>query len=203
MSLDMRSPISHKEPEHESFLDRFRHEPEPAEQPEEDEYEEDEYAYSDRNDIILWWETLKHLPPILESKVARTWIIFLFIAIVAYSLYTNSPLMAITFILIGMVGYLLFNRPGEIVLFSISGRGIAAGPEFYEYDTISSFWIIQDHPQFPNHLIIQTGGILSPRVHIPLEENHPEEIRDILLDFIPEIKYEPNMVDTIERMFHI
>lgn len=202
MSLDMRSPESRKGPEQESHPGLFQHEPEPTEPFEEEDFD-DEFQYFDPNDIILWWETLKHMPPILESKATRAWIIFAFIVIVGYSLYTNSPLMAITFILIAMVGYLLFNRPGEIILLSISGKGIAVGPEFYEYDSIGSFWIVEDHPHFPNYLIIQTGGILSPRVHIPLEENHPEEIRDILLNFIPEIKHEPNMVDTIERMFHI
>lgn len=152
---------------------------------------------------LIWWESVEHTPPILESKKVYATIVFFIIAIVAYALFTDSPLTAITFILIGMVGYLLFNRPAETVMFAISEDGITVGREFYEYDNIQSFWIIEDHPQFPNHLIIQTDGILSSHVHIPLEENDPEIVRHILLDHIPEIKYEPGLVDMIERMFHI
>jgi len=152
---------------------------------------------------IIWWESVEHTPPFLKSKKVYATIVLAIIAIVAYALVTDSPLTAITFILIGMVGYLLFNRPPETVMFAISEDGITAGREFYGYDHIRSFWLMEDHPQFPNHLIIETDGALSSRVHVPLEENDPETIRRILLDHIPEIKYEPTLIDTIERMFHI
>jgi len=152
---------------------------------------------------IIWWDSIEHTPPILTSKKVYVGIVSAIIAVIAYSLFTDSPLTAITFILIGMVGYLLFNRPPETVMFAISEDGITAGREFYGYDHIHSFWIIEDHPQFPNHLIVETDGALSSKIHIPLEDNDPDTIRRILLDHIPEIRYEPGLVDTIERMFHI
>ncbi|NTW13948.1 MAG: hypothetical protein HGA31_02875 [Candidatus Moranbacteria bacterium] len=196
----MHVPGNRNEPERTDHHGLFSHE---SQRRQAEETESRDYHSFNAGESIIWWESVKHMPPILQTKKSYAWIVFALIAIIAYSLFMNSPLMAITFILIGMVGYLLFNHPDETVLFAISEKGITAGPEFYDYDSVSSFWIIENHPQFPNHLIIQTGGILSPRVHIPLEDNQPDIVRRILLDFIPEIKYEPNIIDTVERMFHI
>lgn len=167
------------------------------------ERENPDYHSFQAGKALIWWESVDHAPKLLESKKIYVGIVFTIIAIIAYALFTDSPLTAITFILIGMVGYLLFNRPPETIMFAISEDGVTAGREMYEYDSIESFWIVENHPQFPNHLIIKTDGILSPHIHIPLEENDPETVRHILLDHIPEIKHEPGLVDTIERMFHI
>lgn len=153
---------------------------------------------------IIWWESVEHAPEFLKSKKAYAVTVLAIVAIVGYALFTDSPLTAIVFILIGMVGYLLFNRPPETVMFAISDKGVTAGREFYDYDNIESFWIVEEeHPQFQNHLIIHVDSVMSPRVHIPLEDNDPETVRNILLDHVPEIKYDPGIVDTIERMFHI
>lgn len=153
---------------------------------------------------IIWWESVEHAPEFLKSKRAYAVTVLAIVAVIAYALFTDSPLTAIVFILIGMVGYLLFNRPPETVMFSISDKGITAGREFFDYENIESFWIVEEeHPQFHDHLIIHVDSVMSPRIHIPLEENDPETVRDILLDHIPEIKYDPGIVDTIERMFHI
>lgn len=152
--------------------------------------------------ILAQWETLEHEPTQLGSR-AVTIAIAALIAIVAYAIYTDSPLMAIVFILIGMVGYLSLNRPEEPVRYAMMDKGVAVGREFYEYDDISSFWILEDHPDFPKHLIIRTDGLLISHVHIPLAEQHPEAIRSLIAPFVPEQKYEPGLIDTIERIFHI
>lgn len=151
---------------------------------------------------LAHWETFEHEPTPTGTGTLRIALVAL-LAIVAYALYTNSPLMAIVFILIGMVGYLLMNRPPEITPFSISDKGVTVGKEFYGYDDIRSFWILENHPDFPKHLIIQTDGALVSHVHVPLAEQRPDAIRDILLRYVPEKKYEPGLIDTIEKMFHI
>lgn len=152
--------------------------------------------------VLAQWEAVEHEPVQFGSRTVTIAIAAL-IAIVAYAIYTDSLLMAIVFILIGMVGYLSLNHPEEPVRYAILDRGIAVGREFYEYDDISSFWILEDHPSFPKHLIISTDGVLISHVHIPLAEQHPEAIRSLIAPFVPEQKYEPGLIDTIERIFHI
>ena len=152
--------------------------------------------------VLARWETFEHEPGTIGSK-SYIPIAIAFIAIVGYALFTDSLLMAIVFILIGMVGYLLMNRPTEIVEYSITEKGVSAGKEFYGFEDIRSFWILEGHPDFPKQLIIQTDGWLVSHVHIPLADQYPEAVRQFLAPHIPEEKYEPGLIDTIEKMFHI
>ncbi len=125
------------------------------------------------------------------------------IGIIAYAIYTNSPLMAIVFILIGMISYLSLNREPETVTFSITDKGVATGKEFYEYGHLRSFWISEDHPSIPKELIIETAGSLVSHIPIPLADQNTEAIRSLLLSHIPEKKYEPGIIDTLGRILHI
>src|SRR3989338_1477295 len=105
-------------------------------------------------EVLLRWQAPEHEPLELGPR-SRIIVTILLIAIIAYALYTNSPLMAITFILIGVVGYLSLYREPRILSFFVTARGIIAGSEFYEYDTVQSFFIYTD-PPFENILSIQT-----------------------------------------------
>jgi hypothetical protein len=41
-----------------------------------------------------------------------------------------------------------------------------------------------------------------PFVHVPIHEENPTEIRSILIEYIPEQKQEPTLVDAFERLIH-
>jgi hypothetical protein len=152
--------------------------------------------------MLAQWETLEHAP-VEHGQKTYAVVIAVFIAIIAYAIYTDSPLMAIVFILIGMVGYLSLNRPEEPTRYTVTDNGITVGREFYPFEDIISFFILEDHPDFPKHLVIQTDGWLVSHIHIPLAEQRAEAIRSILIASVPEKKYEPGLIDTIEKMFHI
>src|SRR3989338_5355096 len=151
--------------------------------------------------VLLHWQAPEHEPLELGPR-SRMIVTTLLIAIIAYALYTNSPLMAITFILIGVVGYLSLYREPRILSFFVTARGIIAGSEFYEYDTLQSFFIYTD-PPFENILSIQTAGKLVPYVHIPAMTVDINVLRDTLDEFIPEEKHDPGLVDTLEKLLHI
>jgi len=153
--------------------------------------------------ILAHWSLAEEESPLFGSKGLFAGIVAAFILIIAYSLVTDSPIMAITFILIGMTGYLLLNQPLSSTEYMITEKGISVGREFYDYRSISSFWIVEGHPQFPKHLILDIAGILTPRVHIPLAGNDTEILRNVLARYVPEEEYEPNLVDILERILHI
>jgi len=52
------------------------------------------------------------------------------LAIIIYALFTNSPIMAITFILIGIIEYIYISREPKILDFLITERGIVIGKKF-------------------------------------------------------------------------
>ncbi len=157
--------------------------------------------YSGYGEALLEWEAPEHEPLELGPR-SRIVVTTLLIVIIAYALYTNSPLMAIVFILIGVVGYLSLHRPPETLLFVVTTKGIIAGKDFYTFDGIESFHFYTE-PPFQNLLSLKTNGKLVPYVHIPILTIDMGVLRETLDEFIPEDTHEPGLVDTLERLLHI
>lgn len=151
--------------------------------------------------VLLQWQAPEHEPLELGPH-SRIVVTFLLIAIVAWALYTNSPLMAITFILIGVIGYLSIGREAEIIDFFVTTKGIVAGRNFYEYEDIESFHFY-DEPPFDNLLSIKTDGKLVSHVHIPIMTQSADVLYQTLSKYVPEDKHEPSLVDTLEKLLHI
>ncbi len=124
------------------------------------------------------------------------------IVVIAYALITNNPIMAITFILAGIVGYIYLQKDPRIIHFAITPDGIIAGDELFPYDNIKSFWIFYDPPHTKT-LSLHTKAKALPHVHVPIDDQDPVEIHEILSEYIPEIEQHPNLLDTIERVLHV
>lgn len=152
-------------------------------------------------EIIFKWEG-----PEFEvyEKSARWYIVgtLFILAMVAYALYTNSPIMAITFVLIGIVGYIYSQKDPRMVTFAITSKGVFADKELYAYDNINSFWIFYDPPH-TKVISLHTKASMLPYVHIPFDDEDPVELREALMKNIPEIKQDPSLIDTIEKVLHI
>jgi hypothetical protein len=162
----------------------------------------DEHVLASRyGDILLHWDAPEHEPLELGPK-ARIVVLFLLITIIAWALYTDSPLMAITFILIGMTGYLALSHEPRILPFYVTTKGIVAAKEYYEFDHIESFHLY-DEPPFDNLLSIKTNGSLVSHVHVPITTLPINDLRTVLLRYVPEDKHEPGLVDNLEKLLHI
>lgn len=152
-------------------------------------------------EVLLHWREDEHDAFVLGPR-SRLISIILLVAIVGWALYTNSPLMAITFILIGIIGYLLEHQTPRVIDFALTTRGVLAGKNFYPYETLESFHIYEEEP-FLDTLSLHTDGDLISHVHIPLVTVDNQEVYDILTGFVPEVPHEPNFVDSIEKLMHI
>lgn len=149
-------------------------------------------------DVLAHWRAPEH--EILErGKKWNLYAALILIAIVGYAIYTNSPIMAITFILIGVVGYIYLNREPAILDFKITGDGVMAGKEIYDFDNLKSFWIFYDPPD-KKIISLYTKSRWFPFVHIPLDQENPVELRKILTEYIPEEKQDNGLVDIFERL---
>ena len=124
------------------------------------------------------------------------------LAMVFYALTTNGPIMAITFILIGIVGYIYLQKDPRVITFSITSKGVAADREMYLYENINSFWIFYD-PLHTKTISLHTKASMLPFIHIPLQDEDPVKLREMLMLNIPEIKQDPGLIDAIERVLHI
>jgi len=147
------------------------------------------------------WEA----PEFEKTEKSGVWYLILavfFGIIIVYAMATDSLIMAIVFILLGVVGYIHSQKEPRMLEFSIDIKGVRAGKELYPYDNIKSFWIFYEPPHVKT-MSLRVDSSMMPFVHIPLANEDPSEIRRKLLKFINEEKQEPTLVDAIERLFGI
>lgn len=151
--------------------------------------------------VIFSWKA----PEFEVYEKSKTWYLFIMaflLGLVSYALIVNSPIMAITFILIGVVGYLNLQKEPQIMEFKITTKGIVAGKDLYPFENIKSFWIFYDPPHTKT-ISLHTNASVFPFIHIPINNEDPVKIRDILIEYIEEIKQEPSTIDVLERVLHI
>ncbi len=152
-----------------------------------------------KNAIMRW-----RAPEFEKSAWEKKWYLIatlILSVIILYALFSNNPIVAITFILIGVVGYLYLQKEPRILDFAISGSGIIAGDEIYEFSEIKSFWIFYE--PYIKVVSLRLKNKLVSHVHIPIHNQNPVKIREVLLQYIPEKEQELRMIDIIEKVFRI
>lgn len=151
--------------------------------------------------VLFSWIAPEHIHVRPNPRAIIIAAVLLFL-VIGYALFTNSPLMAITFILIGIVGYLFLTKDPQEIEFIITREGIVIGRSLYAFEDIHSFWIFDEAP-LENILSIHSYGMLAPFIHLPLGDLDHAAMREVLLPFIPEEKQEPRLIDIVEKMLHI
>ena len=133
------------------------------------------------------------------------WGIILFILLVillTYSLLTDNFLLSIILILAGIIVYLFENKDPEIYHFAICETGIIAHDRFYSFLDIEDFWIFYEPGKLGRkELSLKTTNKFFPYVHLPLGEQNPNQIRDVLLKYIPEEVHKESWFDFMENIF--
>ncbi len=119
------------------------------------------------------------------------------LAIIIYALVTNAILMAITFILIGMLGYVYAQREPRIIKMEISPDGVIVDKTMYEYEDLKDFWIFYEVEEGFKVLSLHSKKTFMPHIHIPVGNANPIHIREVLLQYLPEVRQEISFVDRL------
>lgn len=106
------------------------------------------------------------------------------------------------FIVVGACALMLHaSKYPAIVHCTVNDRGISVDDTLYPFLSLESFWInIDDHDP---KIILKSRKAFMPyiTIHIDADEVNPEDIRDILLDYIAETEHrEPISQKLLERM---
>jgi hypothetical protein len=152
-------------------------------------------------EVLLSWQAPEY-ESYERDKKWYTVMTLALMAIIAYALFTNSPIMAITFILIGIIEYIYISREPEILNFAITEKGIVVEKEIYEFESLKSFWIFRDETWFES-LSLKTKNNLMPYLHIPLAQMDPEEVQRVIAPFLREEKQEIRLADTLHRLLRL
>ncbi|MDD3487679.1 MAG: hypothetical protein PHF35_04900 [Candidatus Moranbacteria bacterium] len=122
------------------------------------------------------------------------------LGIIIYAIVTNSILMAITFILIGTLGYVYSEREPKMIQMEVNQDGVIADTVMYGYDDLKSFWIFYETEFGFKVLSLHSKKTFLPHVHIPIGDANPVMIREVLLHYLPEIRQEVNIVDRLSAV---
>ena len=125
-------------------------------------------------------------------------------ALIIYALFADNFLFAIILILFSLIIFLQNWRKPDQIHFAISARGINIGNSFYSMIDIEEFWLAYKPPEV-KMLFIEFKAGWKPSLGIPLENQDPLQVREILLDFLPENldnEDEP-LPDTIARILNL
>jgi hypothetical protein len=154
-----------------------------------------------QKEVFLTWQAPEHsFHP--KTKKWYLYAALVLLAIIGYATYTNSPIMAITFILIGVVGYIYLNKEPRIIEFKITSDGVLADRSLYEFDSIESFWIFYQ-PEHETFLSLKLKNRFTSFAHIPLPEGSPEKIHAVLTRYLPEEKQNLTLVDLFEKILRL
>lgn len=173
---------------------------EKPDEPKEIEAPEEELIAEHSKDVLAHWRAREFEQP-QRSKKWHLFAALFLVLIIAFAVYMDAMIMAITFILIGIVGYIYMGKEPRVLDFMLTKEGILAGKELYRYKNLESFWIFYEENL--KVISIHTDGYLTPYVHIPLANQDPVEIREILMKYIPEVEQEWTLFDRLEKLIKI
>jgi hypothetical protein len=150
-------------------------------------------------DPVFSWEASEY--EYIEKHPRWYWIMgVLLLAVIVYAIVTNSILMAITFVMIGMLGYVYAEREPRLIHMEINPDGVVVDKIMYEYDDLKSFWIFYEVEASFRVLSLHSKKTFLPHVHIPVGDANPILIREFLLNYLPEIRQEMTIVDRLSLM---
>jgi len=115
-----------------------------------------------------------------------------------WAIFTKSFLFALL-IALGYFTIAIYaaKRPKQIQL-AITPKGIKIEKSLYEFENLRSFWIFYDPPEI-RELSLRSKKSIMPYIKIPLGEQNPVEVRQILIKYLPEKKHRESLIDNLAR----
>jgi hypothetical protein len=112
----------------------------------------------------------------------------------------GNILFAIFIILSAFTLGMLARKPPKIMDIEIGDKGVKIGKSFYAYSSIQSFWVDEQNEN-DKRLIIKVDSITMPHFSILADNVDLNEVKERLLNFIPEEEYiEPISHKIMERL---
>jgi len=106
------------------------------------------------------------------------------VTLVIYALWTKNFLFAFIVIMFAIVFLIHAGRRPIICKFAITESGIVLHEKLYPWKELARFFIIYEPPEVKT-LYFEFGS-LRPRLPVPLDDQDPMKVREILLKFLRE-----------------
>ncbi len=133
--------------------------------------------------ILLSWQA----PEYEQQRKPRNWYIasaILALILIGVSIYLRNYLLLIIVVMLGVVVILMDRKNPLIFKIEINENGIGIAEKFYPYRDLENFWIVYDPPL--KTLNFRMKRNFFPFLAIQLEDQNPNELREILTKYLPE-----------------
>ncbi|HAT68808.1 MAG: hypothetical protein A2481_04305 [Candidatus Yonathbacteria bacterium RIFOXYC2_FULL_47_9] len=139
-----------------------------------------------------------------EHSTDWYWAVSIITISLAIAFFITGNVLLSLIIIIGM-GTLLFHAkqtPG-LLEYELSRRGIRAGETLYPWETLESFWILEELNTEKGHvgakILITSKKALVQHIIIPLGEASVDDIHHIIAQMLPEEPQVEPMPDRLMR----
>ncbi len=120
-------------------------------------------------------------------------------------LFDSPNYLFLIIIVLSAAILLLINVMAGEVDFTITSDGIEVGDKFYDYDELKNFCVLFKPREELKSLYFEFKSNFRPRLHIPLGDANPLEVREILLAFLNEDldRTDESSIDYLSKMFKL
>ena len=165
--------------------------------------EEKSSSEEDFGQILAAWD----FPEFVKEEKSKWWYIsfgLVFSLMLLYSYFEQNFLFMVIIGLFIFVYFSLEKKSPLNIQIALAEDGILINGKFINYQDLENFYLIYYPPQIKN-LYFQPKNQLKNRLTFPLENQNPSEIREILLQYLPEDleKEEIPASETISRFFKL
>jgi hypothetical protein len=115
-----------------------------------------------------------------------------------WTIFTKNIFFALLIILsYFLVTIFALKKPNQVRL-SIKPNGIKVNQITYRFDNLKSFWIFYEPPKV-KELSLRSKKTIMPYIKIPLGEQNPVQVRQVLIKYLPEKKHKESLIDEFVR----
>lgn len=130
-------------------------------------------------------------PECVDRERGKTWFIGLGVFVllgVFWGIFENSLSIILLSILLGGIYTMVYNKKSDIITVLFTEIGMKWKERFFTYQEIAAFWIIwqPEDDVFTLHVILSEG--FQKEIVVPIKNQDPGKIRDILGYYVPEIE---------------
>ncbi len=122
-----------------------------------------------------------------------------------WAMIDGNFLFALMIILVAFI-ILTHHRSEPLTLhFTLYERGLQIGDAYYHHRDVEKFAVVYDPPFVKTLYIMPKNAVLRQEIPIPLKDQDPVDVRNILLDYLAEDleREEENYYETLNRMFKL
>lgn len=153
--------------------------------------------------ILASWtfpEYIRHAYSRRWYMITGTIVIGSFILAAVYA----NPLFAVIIMMIVAIYILRSRRTPATITLAITEDGIQLGSTFYAYEALKSFWIVYLPPDV-KRLYFTFANSVSPNLSVPLEDQNPVRVRELLAKNIIEDleQHNESFSDAFQRLLKL